>query len=152
MTDASNVGGDGTLFQWQALEKEEFDPAISQWGTDGLDRDGTPKHSYPDDKWVLVPLGYWNLKWNQARGNYSTYEQELLGSMLVLSSQSQMLESNPVVWLCDKEPVHTFQKGLTAEKAKIRRWWKYLSQLRLSVHHFQGRQERVCGLHQLQQL
>ena len=34
-TDASNVGGGGTLFQWQALEKEEFDSAISQWGTDG---------------------------------------------------------------------------------------------------------------------
>ena len=43
--------------------------AISQWGTDGLNRDGTLKHSYPDDKWVLVPLGHWNWKWNQARGN-----------------------------------------------------------------------------------
>ena len=55
VTDASNVGGGGTLFQWQALEKEEFDSAISQWGTEGLNRDGTLKHSYPDDKWVLVP-------------------------------------------------------------------------------------------------
>ena len=36
VTDASNVGGGGTLFQWQALEKEEFDSAISQWGTEGL--------------------------------------------------------------------------------------------------------------------
>ena len=71
VTDASNVGGGGTLFQWQALEKEEFDSAISQWGTEGLNRDGTLKHSYPDDKWVLVPLGHWNWKWNQARGNYS---------------------------------------------------------------------------------
>ena len=42
------------LFQWQALEKEEFNSAISQWGTDGLNRDSTLKHSYPDDKWVLV--------------------------------------------------------------------------------------------------
>ena len=64
VTDASNVGGGGTLFQWRALEKEEFDSAIFQWGTDGLNRDGTPKHSYPDDKWVLVPLGHWNWKWN----------------------------------------------------------------------------------------
>ena len=32
MTDASNVGGGGTLFQWQALEKEEFDSAISNGG------------------------------------------------------------------------------------------------------------------------
>ena len=38
MTDASNVGGGGTLFQWQALEKEEFDSAISHWGTEGLNR------------------------------------------------------------------------------------------------------------------
>ena len=66
VTDASNVGGGGTLLQWQALEKEEFDSAISLWGTDGLNRDGTLKHSYPDDKWVLVPLGHWNWKWNQA--------------------------------------------------------------------------------------
>ena len=57
----------------------------------------TLKHSYPDDKWVLVPLGHWIWKWNQARGNYSTYEQELLAGMLVLSSQSQLLGGNPVV-------------------------------------------------------
>ena len=48
--------------------------------------------------------------------------------------------SNPVVWLCDQEPVRTFQKGPPPEKAKLRRWWTYLSQL------------RVCGLHQPQQL
>ena len=138
VTDASNVGGGGTLFQWQALEKEEFDSAISQWGTDGLNRDGTLKHSYPDDKWVLVPLGHWNWKWNQARGSYSIYEQELLAGMLVLSFQARLLGSNPVVWLCDQEPVRTFQKGPPPEKAKLRRWWTYLSQLRLTVHHIQG--------------
>ena len=109
VTDASNVVGGGTLFQWQALEKEEFGSAISQRGTDGLNRDGILKHSYADDKWVLFPLGHWNWKWNQARGNYSTYEQELLAGMLVLSSQSRLLGSNPVVWLCDQEPVRTFQ-------------------------------------------
>ena len=138
LTDASNVRGGGTLFQWQALEKEEFDSAISQWETGALNRDRTLKHSYPDDKWVLVPLGHWNWKWNQARGNYSTYEQELLAGMLVLSCQSRLLGSNSVVWLCDQEPVCTFQKGPPAEKAKLRRWWTYLSQLRFSVHYIQG--------------
>ena len=58
--------------------------------------------------------------------------------MLVLSSQSGLLGSNPVVRLCDQEPVRTFQKGPPREKAKLRRWWTYLSQLRLSVHHIQG--------------
>ena len=29
VTDASNLGVGGTLFQWQALGKEEFDSAIS---------------------------------------------------------------------------------------------------------------------------
>ena len=138
VTDASNVGGGRTLFQWQALEKEEFDLAIFQWGTEDLKRDGTFKHSYPDDKSFLVFLGHWNWKWNQARGNYSTYEQELLASMLVLSSQARLFGSNPVVWLCDQEPVRTFQKGPPPEKAKVRRWCTYLSQLRLMVHHIQG--------------
>ena len=138
VTDASNVDGGGTLFQWQALEKEEFYSAITQWGTDGLNRDGTLKHSYPDDKWVLVRLGHWNWKWNHARGNYSTYEQEFLGGMLVLSFQARLFGSNPVGWLCNGEPVRTFQKGPPPEKAKLRRWWTYLSQLRLTVHHIQG--------------
>ena len=105
VTDASNVGGGGTLLKWQALEKEEFDPAISQWGTDGLNRDGNLKHSYLDDKLVLGPLGHGSWKWNQTRGNYYTYEQQLLAGMLVLSSQSGLLGSNAVLWLCDQEPV-----------------------------------------------
>ena len=138
VTDASNVGGVGTLFQWEALEKEEFDSAISQWGTDGLNRDGTLKHSFPDNKWVLVPLGHWNWKLNQAQGKYSTYEQELPAGMQALSSQSQLLGSNQVVWLCDQESVRTFQKGPPPEKARLRRWWTYVSQLRHSVHHIQG--------------
>ena len=32
VTDASNVGGGGSLFEWQALEKEEFDSAIFNGG------------------------------------------------------------------------------------------------------------------------
>ena len=43
-----------------------------------------------------------------------------------------------MVWLCDPESVRTFQKGLQPEKAKLRRWWTYLSQLLLPVHHIQG--------------
>ena len=58
--------------------------------------------------------------------------------MLVLSSQSRLLGSNPVVWLCGQEPVRTFQKRPPSEKAKLRGWLTYLSHLRLSVHHIQG--------------
>ena len=43
-----------------------------------------------------------------------------------------------MVWLCDQEPVRTFQKGPQPPKAKLRRSWTYLSQLRLTVHHIQG--------------
>ena len=121
VTDASNVGGGGTLFQWQALEKEEFHSNISQRWTAGLNRDGTLTHSYPDDKWDLGLLGHWKWKWNQARGNCSTYEQELFAGMQVVSSQSRLLGGNPLVSLCDQEPVRTFQKGPPPEKAKLRR-------------------------------
>ena len=58
--------------------------------------------------------------------------------MLVLSSQSRLLGSNPIVWLCDQEPVKSFQKGPPPEKAKVKRWWTYLSQFRLTVHHIPG--------------
>ena len=56
----------------------------------------------------------------------------------MVSSQFRLLGSNRVVWLCDQEPILTFQGGPPPEKAKLRRWWTYVSQVRLSVHHIQG--------------
>ena len=32
----------------------------------------------------------------------------------------------------------SFQKGPPPEKAKLKRWWTYLSQFRLTVHHIPG--------------
>ena len=58
--------------------------------------------------------------------------------MLLLSSQSRLLGTNPIIWLYDQEPVKTFQKGPPPEKAKLKQWWTYLSQFRLTVHHIQG--------------
>ena len=58
--------------------------------------------------------------------------------MLVLSSQFRLLGTSPIVWLCDQEPATRFQKGLPPVKAKLKRWWIYLSQFRLTVHHIQG--------------
>ena len=90
-------------------------------------RNGSLKHEYPASEWRLLPLGHWNWKWNQAGSNYSTYDQELLAGMLVLSWQSRLLGSNPIVWLCDQEPVKSFQKGPPPEGPKLKRWWTYLS-------------------------
>ena len=58
--------------------------------------------------------------------------------MLVLSSQSRLLGTNPIVRLCDPEPLKTFQKGPPPEKARLKRWLTYLSQFRLTVYHIQG--------------
>ena len=32
----------------------------------------------------------------------------------------------------------SFEKGPPPEKAKLKRWWTYLSQFRLTVHHIPG--------------
>ena len=116
ITDASDVGGGGTIYQWQELNPAEL--THCHYPTNGLNRDGSLKHDYPTSEWRLVPLGHWNWIWNQARFNYSTYDQELLAGMLVLSSQSRLLGSIPIVWLCDEEPVKSFQKGPPPEKAR----------------------------------
>ena len=65
--------------------------------------------------------------------------------MSVLSFRSRLLGTNPIVWLCDQEPVKTFHKGPPPEKAKIKRWWTYLSQFRLTVHHRQGIKNEMAG-------
>ena len=83
ITDASDVGGGGTIYQWQELNPAEL--TNCHYRTSGLNRDGSLKDDYPTSEWRLVPLGHWNWKWNRARSNYSTYDQKLLAGMLVLS-------------------------------------------------------------------
>ena len=99
ITHACDVGEGGTQYQWQKLNPPEL--SHCQCHTSGLNRDGTLKHDYPTNEWCRVPFGHGNWKWNQTRSNYSTYHQELLAGMLVLASQSRLLGTNLIVWLCD---------------------------------------------------
>ena len=47
LTGTCNVDGGGTLFQGQAPEKDEFDSAISESGTEEMNQDGTLKQQLP---------------------------------------------------------------------------------------------------------
>ena len=58
VTDACDVGGGGTLYQWQELNPAEF--SHCQFQTSGLNRDGILKNDYSASEWPLVPLGHWN--------------------------------------------------------------------------------------------
>ena len=70
ITDASDVGCGGTIYQLQELNVAE----LTHCHTSGLNRDGSLTHDHPTSEWRLLPLGHWNWKWNQARSNYSTYD------------------------------------------------------------------------------
>ena len=135
ITNASDVGGGATIYQWQELIPAEL--TLSHSRTSGLNRDGSLKHDYPSSEWRLLPLRRSNWKRNQARFNYSTYDQELLARMLVLSSGSGLLKFTPIFWLSDQEPLKSFQKGPPPENAELKRWWTYLSP-NLTVHHIPG--------------
>ena len=58
--------------------------------------------------------------------------------MLVLSFQSSLRDTNPILWLWDQQLVKTSQKGPPRTKAKLKRWWTYISQFRITVHYIQG--------------
>ena len=60
VSDGSNVGGGGTLFQWQALRPEQCQEIDERLRTRGVNRDGSLKHSYSEGEWRLVPLRHWN--------------------------------------------------------------------------------------------
>ena len=58
-----DVGDGGTLYQWQAPSHEEYDSAMSQFGSQYQNRDDALKHTCPEKKGVLVPLGPSKWKW-----------------------------------------------------------------------------------------
>ena len=49
ITDTSDVGGVGTIYQWQELDTAE--PIHCHYRTSGLNRDGSLKHDYPSSEW-----------------------------------------------------------------------------------------------------
>ena len=53
--------------------------------------------------------------------------------MLVPSSQSRLLGSNPIVWLCDQEPVKSFQKGPTTGESETKAVVDLPEQFRLTL-------------------
>ena len=138
VSDGSNVGGGGTLFQWQALRPEQCHEIDERLRTQGVNRDGSLKHSYNEDEWRLVPLGHWNWKSNAARSKYHTYQHELRGGVPVLAIQQRIIGNTPITWLCDQDSVKYFMDSPPPEQKRLRRWWVFLSQLRLAVHHIQG--------------
>jgi hypothetical protein len=142
VTDASDVGGGASLYQWQKLSKDKTE---SFGAVIGVNRDGTLKHTHTESE-VLVPLGHFNWKWSPARQNYATYEQELLGGVLGIASQRRILSHLPIVWLCDQAAVSYFVRGNPPENARLKRWWVFLSQFRLHIHHIPGAKNELCDM------
>ena len=138
ITDASLVGGGGTLLQWQRIPEAAAKRTADELRTVGVNRDGSLKHNYDSQEYHLVPIGHWNWKWSSARANYTTYERELLSGILLISGQSRLFGSHSVVWLCDQESTETFLRGHPPENRKLRRWWMFLAQLKLNIYRVPG--------------
>ena len=141
ISDASDVGGGGSLYQWQKPEQGQLDETPGC--TTGANKEGKLQHTYEED-WILIPIGYWNWKWNPARKNYSTYEQELLSGVLLMGSQYRILSDQRLVWFCDQQPAATFLNNPPPEKKHMRRWWTFLSQFNLNIYHLPGVKNELC--------
>ena len=111
----------------------------------GVNKYGTLKFDYDDDC-SLITLGYFNWKWNYARKNYSTYEQEILSGILTLASQRRILSHLPIVWLCDQKAAMYFATADPPEMPRLRRWWTYISQFRPKTFHLPGIKNELCDL------
>jgi len=140
VTDASNIGGGATLFQWQKLTKDQVPEDLK---TQGVNGDGKLKHNYPEE-FFLVPLGHWNWKCNSTRRNYDTYEQELMAGVLTLASQKRIVSHLPIIWFTDQQPLKEFLKKDPPLKARLLRWYAFLSQLRLNIQHIPGLKNELC--------
>jgi hypothetical protein len=140
ISDASDLGGGSLLFQFQDLEEGEIP---KQCRVDGMNPDGTLKHNYPSSC-RLVPLGNFNWKWNEARSKYDVYQRELLAGILTLGSQFRIVSGLPIIWLCDNQATKTFLDGPPPMNPRLRRWYTFLSQFRLSFLHVPGSKNEMC--------
>ena len=62
----------------------------------------------------------------------------------MLASQHRILGTNPTMWLCDQDSVKYFMERPPPDGKRLRRWWVYLSQLRLATFRIRGIQNELC--------
>ena len=62
----------------------------------------------------------------------------------MLASQHRILGTNPITWLCDQDSVKYFMERPPPDGKRLRRWWVYLSQLRLATFHIRGIKSELC--------
>jgi len=135
ITDASDVGGGATLFQWQTLESEQI--PIGAYPTTGINPDGTMKSDHPPTHF-LVPLGNWNWKWSETRQKYHIWELEMLSGVLTLAANFRIVAGLPLVWLTDNEALSKFLDQEPPLNKRQRRWFVYLSQFPMKIFHLPG--------------
>ena len=135
VTDASDVGGGATLFQWQTLEQEQIPHGLDK--TTGLKPDGTIKHDYPSH-FYLVPLGNWNWKWSPTRQKYHIWELEILSGVLTLAANFRIVAGLILIWLSDNEALSKFLDQEPPLNKRQRRWFVYLSHFPLKIYHLPG--------------
>ena len=144
ITDASNVGGGGTLLQWQKLTTDQCKDIDYRLRVQGVTREGFIKCD--SDSQGMAPSSTWPLELEVkcSRLTLSHLREELLAGVLVLASQHRILGTNPIMWLCDQDCVKYFMERPPPDGKRLRRWWVYLSQLRLATFHIQGIKNELC--------
>jgi hypothetical protein len=140
VTDASDRGGGGTVFQWQSINPSQVPQGFR---THGMSKDGELLHNYPKE-FRLVPIGHWNWKWCPTRSRYSTFEKELLAGVLIFSTQSRILQNLPVVWFCDHEALKHFLDKEPPVSSRLRRWFCFLGQFKIKFVHIPGMKNEWC--------
>jgi putative transposase len=142
VTDASDVGGGAVIFQWQTLESEQL-ARLNQFKTTGINPDGTFKSDHPPDHY-LVPLGNWNWKWSETRAKYHIWELEMLAGVLALAANYRIVAGKPIVWMTDNEALTKFLDQEPPVNKRQRRWYVYLSQFPLKIHHLAGAKNELA--------
>ena len=141
VTDASDIGGGSTLFQWQPKDFSQVTP--SKFQTSGVDSQGNFTHNYQGDH-HLVPIGHWNWKWSPTRQKYPTYEQEILAGILTLASQFRLVANRKIVWFCDNQAVRHFPDQAPPNNPRVRRWFLFLTTFPLKIVHIPGLKNEFC--------
>jgi len=91
-----------------------------------------------------VPLGHFSWKWNPTREKYQIYEKELLAGILAIGSNFRILGSLPIIWLCDNQATRTFLDQGPPQNARLRRWYTFLCQFKLTIKHVRGDRNEFC--------
>ena len=103
-----------------------------------------PSNTTTPKVFTLCPLGTTHGSGVRHAKGITHTKRSCLRAYSPLQTQYRILASLPIIWFCDNQATRSFLDSPPPTNARLRRWYTFLAQFKLTIKHIAGLKNEFC--------